>query len=137
VLNFDPGSFRDPEGRVFYFQNRIFRTASPQSVARIQKHHHFLKKLVTDRKLVAFDLVDTPSIGITFEVETIPVVSYPYEWSFDMLKDAALLTLELSELSLEQNLILKDASAFNILFNRNRPIFIDLLSFDDYEEGQP
>ncbi len=64
-------------------------------------------------------------------------VSYPYEWSFGQLKDAALLTLEVQRRALEHGMILKDASAYNVVFDEGRPLFIDTLSFDLYEQKQP
>jgi hypothetical protein len=63
-------------------------------------------------------------------------VSYPYEWSFHQLQDAALLTLELQERALRRGLSLKDASAYNIQFEGCRPIFIDTLSFE-VDQGRP
>jgi hypothetical protein len=53
--------------------------------------------------------------------ERLPFISYPYEWSFSQLQDAALLTLEINKLALEKGMILKDASAFNIQFKDGKP----------------
>ena len=64
-------------------------------------------------------------------------VSYPYEWSFSQLKDAALLTLDIVSISIEYGMILKDASAYNIQFHQGRPVMIDTLSFEKYVQGQP
>ncbi|MDL2205319.1 hypothetical protein LJC33_00220 [Eubacteriales bacterium OttesenSCG-928-N13] len=71
----------------------------------------------------------------TIQVERLPFISYPYEWSFHQLKDAALLTLRLQKDALKSGLILKDASAYNIQFVGKRPVFIDLLSFETWQEG--
>jgi len=67
----------------------------------------------------------------------IPFISYPYEWCFSMLKDAALLTLHIQKIALEHGMSLKDASAFNIQFLEGRPVLIDTLSFERYDEGKP
>ncbi len=67
----------------------------------------------------------------------IDFISYPYEWSFSQLKDAALTTLKIQKIAMDHGMSLKDASAFNIQFQAGRPIFIDTLSFERYEEGQP
>ena len=69
--------------------------------------------------------------------QRVPFISYPYEWSFSQLKDAALLTLEITRLALEKGMILKDASAYNIQFVNGNPVLIDTLSFDLYQEGAP
>ena len=68
--------------------------------------------------------------------EKIPFISYPYEWSFSQLKDAALLTLRIQKAAMKYGMTLKDGSAFNIQFHNGHPIFIDTLSFEIYEEGQ-
>jgi len=67
----------------------------------------------------------------------IPFISYYYEWPFSMLKDAALLTLSIQKKALDYNMSLKDATAFNIQFFNGKPIFIDTLSFEAYQEGKP
>ena len=69
--------------------------------------------------------------------ERIPFVSYPYEWSFAMLREAALLQLELTERALDHGLILKDASPYNVQFRGSRPVFIDVSSFERLREGEP
>ena len=51
-----------------------------------------------------------------------------------MLKDAALLTLEIQKKCIEQGFSLKDASAYNIQFHNGKPILIDITSFEMYQE---
>ena len=102
-----------------------------------------LYSALSDRKLLIKheELNDYPGIsGITYKTlkpEQIPFVSYPYEWSFNQLKDAALTTLEIEKTALEYGMTLKDASAFNIQFLRGQPIHIDTLSLQRYREGEP
>ncbi len=67
----------------------------------------------------------------------IPFISYPYEWSFSQLKNAALLTLRIQKISLDHGMTLKDASAYNVQFIEGKPVFIDTLSFEIYEPGKP
>jgi ribosomal protein L11 methylase PrmA len=71
------------------------------------------------------------------EHRRVAVVSYPYEWSFSMLREAALLTLDLQLAALNEGLTLKDASAYNVQFEGVRPVFIDLGSFARLEPGAP
>ena len=66
-----------------------------------------------------------------------PFISYPYEWSFGQLKDAALATLSIQKRALKAGMSLKDASAYNIQFVRGKATLIDTLSFEIYKEGQP
>ncbi|MGH7499957.1 MAG: SAM-dependent methyltransferase, partial [Gemmatimonadales bacterium] len=69
--------------------------------------------------------------------ERVPFISYPYEWSFGQLRDAALLTLTLQERALKRDFTLRDASAYNVQFRDGRPLFIDTLSFERREAGSP
>lgn len=69
--------------------------------------------------------------------ERVEFISYPYEWCFSQLKAAALATLRAERLSLEFNMSLKDASAYNIQFHRGRALLIDTGSFEHYREGKP
>jgi hypothetical protein len=69
--------------------------------------------------------------------EHIPFISYPYEWGFSQLKDAALTTLDIQKKALAFGMTLKDASAYNIQFLNGKPVLIDTLSFQKYQEGEP
>jgi ribosomal protein L11 methylase PrmA len=69
--------------------------------------------------------------------EVIQFISYPYEWCFSQLKDAALTTLAIQKVAFQHGMTLKDASVYNIQFNKGRPILIDTLSFEIYKEGEP
>ena len=69
--------------------------------------------------------------------EEIPFISYPYEWSFSQLQDAALATLEIEKRALRSGMTLVDASAYNIQFRRGRPVLIDTLSLRRAVEGEP
>ena len=69
--------------------------------------------------------------------QTIPVVSYPYEWCFSMLQDAALLQLELLLAALDEGMTLKDSTPFNIQWVGARPVFIDIGSFTVADPAEP
>ena len=72
---------------------------------------------------------------IILEHEKIDYITYPYEWCFDQLKDAALHHLDFQLFLLEKNCVLIDASAYNIQFINSKPIFIDVLSLSEYKDG--
>lgn len=140
-----PGSFRDPSGFLFRHQGIVYRQVNEVYASDYDRmvQSGFLASAVADRLLIAHEEVD---LGVTesevrayktLRPEQLPFVSYPYEWSFSQLKDAALLTLQLQRRALEHGLWLKDASAYNVQFLRGRPIFIDTLSFEAYPEGRP
>ena len=69
--------------------------------------------------------------------ERLPFVSYPYEWTFSMLKDAALLQLGVTREALAADIALKDATPYNVQWRGARPVFIDVGSFARAREGEP
>ncbi len=140
-------SFRDPSGFVFRHEGAIYRQIN-RSYAR---HFDLLMSsglydaLTEDGSLVAHEDIGADRFPAAADGERykvirpamVPYVSYPYEWCFSQLKDAALLTLSIQERALQHGLILKDASAYNVQFIGCKPVFIDTLSFEQFREGEP
>ncbi len=147
MSDYDKGSFKDPEGRVFYSEGRVFRTLSASALARMRRltESGDLQALIDAGLLLPCWLTPAGETGLAqgevgaevMEHAPIDVLTYPYEWSFTMLRDAALATLDLLEACLDRNLTLKDATPYNIAFFEGRFLFIDTLSLDDYDENQP
>ena len=54
-----------------------------------------------------------------------------------MLKDAALLQLDLMLAALDEGFIIKDATPYNVQWVGVRPVFIDVTSFERLEAGEP
>jgi SAM-dependent methyltransferase len=102
-----------------------------------------LTELQARGDLVAHDVApleaaaDPSIVHSVIRPEPIPTISYPYEWSFGMLRDAALLTLGAQAMAAERGFTLRDATAYNVQFLRGRPILIDTLSFERAEPGAP
>jgi ribosomal protein L11 methylase PrmA len=141
----EPGSFRDPSGQVFENDGRIFRTITARALAdyTFVRDSGVLRRLVDGGRLVAAEEVDPALLGegahgapIVVEHPRIPFVSYPYEWPFPALKAAALFHLDLQIELLADNVMLSDASAYNVQFIGPRPVLIDLLSLRRYREGE-
>ncbi|AMM51065.1 hypothetical protein TH61_07575 [Rufibacter sp. DG15C] len=137
------GSFRDPDGFVFNNEAGIFRQVN-QSYK--QEYQHLMDSglyaaCIRQQFLIPHTVTALAPIKeaghLVIQPEQIPFISYPYEWSFSQLKDAALLTLQIQEEALKHGMTLKDASSYNIQFLRGKPIFIDTLSFAFYQEGKP
>ena len=82
------------------------------------------------------DLLAGEAAGVLHH-ERMPFVSYPYEWPFSMLKNAALLQLELNQRALRAGLALKDATPYNVQWRGTRPVFIDIGSFERLRPGEP
>ena len=139
----DAASFRDPSGFVFMDDGQLFR-----QVNRSYREHYDLlmqsglyNDLVGRGLLICHEEVDHPQLQETdayrvLRPQRIPFVSYPYEWSFSQLQDAALLTLDVLKRCLARDMILKDASAYNVQFLVGKPLLIDSLSFERYQPGQ-
>ncbi len=144
-LKFDSGSFRDPAGKIFYKNNKVYRKLFKSSFNRFEflKDNGLLKDLIEKEYIVDTKECESSELGLQSNInekilahEKINFISYPYEWTFNQLKDAALFHLDLQLYLLAKNAKLIDASAFNIQFKDNKPILIDVLSIDKYEEGE-
>jgi len=147
-ISMEPGSYRDANGRIFYFRDGIYRGLSEKSFDDWKKlsSTNLFSRSVEEGKIVGTELVDPKNSSIPGEFvrnwaailkhQTIPFISYPYEWSFNMLKDAALLHIELLTGALDEEMILKDSSSFNVQWLGTSPIFIDITSFAKLSPGE-
>lgn len=139
-----PSSFRDPSGFLFFHDSFIHR-----QVNRIYKENYDhlidsgLYETLVDAELlipheeVAIDYAESDKAYKIIKPVQIPFISYPYEWCFSQLKDAALTTLKIQKKALDFGMSLKDCSAYNIQFRDGKPILIDTLSFENYCDGEP
>jgi len=140
-----PGSFRDPDSRVFQSGGEVFRALS----ARGLEDWHALSASpafaeLTERGSVIethevrdeLALLDDGWAGMLRHA-AVPFVSFPYEWTFGMLRDAALLQLDVLERCLTASLMVKDASPYNVQWRGAAPVFIDIGSFEPLREGEP
>jgi hypothetical protein len=142
----DPGSFRDPTSRVFVVDGTVLRALDATAAADFEhlEATSFFRdatdagRIVGTRRApdVPADLAGGAWVAC-LEHDAIPVISYPYEWSFAMLRDAALLTLELTLAALDEGLITKDATPYNVQFTGAAPVFIDIGSFERLTKGEP
>jgi len=141
----NPGSFRDPSGQIYKYNNRIIRVVKEFGK---RKYEYIKDKGLIEESIKNNFLINTNEITSEFkdlkskdfcyflEHEKLDYISYPYEWGFYQLKDAALHHLNFQIFLLERDAVLIDSSAFNIQFKDNKPIFIDVLSIDKYNEGE-
>lgn len=145
MLALNQGSFRDPSGHVYETESAIFRTVAPIAADNYEaaRDQGLLKRLVKDGRIVGLCEVDPVEYGLASDVASyllrhprLPYISYPYEWSFSLLRDAALFHLDLNLELLEQGFTLSDASAYNVQFVGPKPVFIDHLSIRRYRDGE-
>ncbi len=137
-------SFRDPKGFVFEQGGRLYRHIAPSygEDLKLLKSSGLLEELWDAGLLVRHEELPpslSPERGAicVLSPERIPFISYPSEWCFSQLRDAALLTLDIALRAENRGMTLRDASAFNVQFLRGKPIFIDTLSFERAEPGAP
>ena len=142
MYSLEPSSFRDPSGFLFYHDDVLYRQIN-QSYK--DEYDHLMtsglyEELVNSKLLIPHQ----PSDDTTFysddaykiiRPEPISFLSYPYEWSFSQLKQAALTTLEIQKIAMDFGMTLKDCSAYNIQFKDCKPVLIDTLSFERYTVG--
>ena len=127
----DPGSFRDPDSRVHIEDGRILRRLSGAGVSDYAAFE--ASSLAKDPRIIGTQRLDET----TLEHDRVPFVSYPYEWPFGMLKQAALLQLDLLGEAMQQGLSLKDATPYNVQWVDGRPVFIDVGSFEPLRPDEP
>jgi len=132
-------SYRDPSGFVYREDDVILRHINKSYIDKF-KHMHssgLYDKLVSEDMIIEHVLVKQESDYLIIKPDKVPFISYPYEWSFSQLKDAAITTLEIHKQAMSYGMFMKDASAYNIQFINNKPKLIDTLSFEFYKEGDP
>jgi SAM-dependent methyltransferase len=139
----EASSFRDRNGSVFYRDGRVFRTLSPRALdnwRRLQETRFFVEHVaagtIVGTRTADGEALAGEAAGLV-EHDRVPFVSYPYEWTFGMLKDAALLHLELMREALAADFTLKDSSAYNVQWRGVHPVFIDVPSFEPLAPGEP
>ena len=153
----NPGSFRDPISRVYETaadparsNNRILRGLDEGALETYERlsQEAFYRNALDKQQIIGTKLLTTPQADVAnsiledgwkgiLEHDPIPFVTYPYEWTFSMLKDAALLQLNLIEEAMENGWTLKDATPYNIQWIGPRPTFIDIPSFESRTQGEP
>ena len=144
-LQREPASFRDPATRIFYSDGRVLRgldKTAAEDWAQLSATK-FFPQLLADGKAVGTTTLDADAIpaevageyAAVVEHDRIPYISYPYEWTFAMLRDAAILHLEILLAALEEDVTMKDGSAFNVQWEGATPVFIDIGSFERIAGG--
>ncbi|MCB0867133.1 MAG: hypothetical protein KDB48_00405 [Solirubrobacterales bacterium] len=162
----EPGSFRDRDSRVVVADDAIYRALSPEGAEdwAALAASPLVDQLMANGQLIGTREADGSVLGelggsvtgepggsVTgasgsllptgvakvLEHDRIPFVSYPYEWTFSMLRDAACLQLDLGIAAVDHGLALKDATPYNVQFTGSSPVFIDIGSFENIREGEP
>lgn len=139
----DPGSYRDPGSRVFHQDGQVFRFIDERSLRNWERlsKTRFYSDGVESGRIIATELESDFPLALAdgwaavLRHERVPIISYPYEWTFSMLQEAALLQLDLLLSALDEGMILKDSTPFNVQWRGTSPVFIDIGSFEVLEDG--
>lgn len=139
-LVIEKSSFKDSDSSVVIINNEIYRQINFSYKDDYDKlmNSGLYDVLIEKGLLISHYEVETDDVSYYKLLKPEKVfISYPWEWSFSQIKDAALATLEIQLIALEHGMSLKDANCYNIQFKNNKPLLIDTASFEIYEEGQP
>src|SRR5208283_2932115 len=124
-------SYVDPHGRLFLEDDRMIRHIFTEHAAF---YRDLFKKGVIGRLSDKGLLVESHIAknrggeGLFITHPRIEPISYPFEWSPEMLKAAALHTIDLAVELAEHDLTLQDATPYNIVFDCFHPVFVDFTS---------
>ncbi len=124
---------RDDVGDIFEWNGKILRGIYPHKSDMVKSFFksgfilELIKKKLFPKTWISNLEVD--GYGLIIEHKKISPIIYPQEWTFEMLKDAALVVLEVAKIAKKYNLNMKDCHGLNILIDKNRPKFVDLGSF--------
>ena len=130
----DSGSFKDPSGYVFTRDGQIYRSVFEEGAKDFEaaRDAGIHKRLIEGGLLIPHEEVEgydiPPGALYCLRHPRLPIVSYPWEWPFSLLKDAALLHLDIMERLVPEGFWLRDASAFNIQYDGSGLRLIDTLS---------
>jgi hypothetical protein len=137
-------SFRDPAAFIFRRDGVLYRQVNTAGATAYDKlmSSGLYAALTTEGDLVPHSEADLAHSldGRAYRVlqpQQLRFISYPYEWCFSALQDAALLTLRVQKTAMRFGMSLKDATAYNVQFEGGRPVWIDTLSFEPLRVGAP
>ena len=135
-----PASFRDPSGFIFQWNGKYFRQVNNTYAGDydLLMNSGLYEHLVQSALLLPHSeteevIAESDNWYKTLMPRQLHFITYPYEWCFLQLKDAALLTIKILKASIDHGMIIKDATPYNIQFIGSNPVFIDTLSFEKYD----
>ncbi|MBP6456150.1 MAG: class I SAM-dependent methyltransferase [Chitinophagaceae bacterium] len=135
-----PSSFRDNSGFVFKENEVFYRTVLKNYEPSYNKlmQSGLYEKLISKQLFIPHEEIENEKINNDvikiLKPAQLNFISYAWEWSFSMLKDAALCTLENAIIAINFGMILKDANTHNIQFVNGKATLVDSLSFEIYDE---
>src|SRR5581483_4744117 len=131
-VTFHPHSFGDPDGRLFLWNEGVYRAIHHSAAAFFSSllESELFARLASRGLIIGTQVSDLVLEGydVVLAHNRVPFVSYPDEWSAPMLRDAAGLIVTLAQELASAGLLLKDSHPWNVLFDSTRPVYVDLTS---------
>jgi len=134
------GSYKDPSGYVFQKDGQLYRRINESYLDTydLVRDSGLFQELMQEKLLIEHEEIsveDGDDPHAIIRPRMIQFITYPYEWCFSQLKDAALAILAIQHKAISKGFTLKDAHGFNIQFDRGLPILIDTISFDRWDHA--
>jgi SAM-dependent methyltransferase len=131
-VTFHPHSHGDPAGRLFLWEGELYRGIRSQWAPFFTQlfQNGVIPRLVDRGLLIESEVAPLTLDGFDVVVRhrRVAFASYPEEWCAEMLRDAAVMILELATELAQYGLTLKDGHPWNVLFDGGRFVYVDLTS---------
>jgi hypothetical protein len=139
ILIFSGKSMLDDFGRVFFLNGKVYRAIQNSkksfclSLINSELFRELLNKDLIPKTRIADLTIDGYELILEHEKLT---ETLQHEWSFNMLKDATMLVLQVNELCNRYGYELKDAHTLNVLFDGFKPKWVDIGSIVPVNKSQ-
>jgi len=128
-IEFHPASYCDFVGRLFWWNGELYRGITRANVDFVRQlfKEGVVQGLIEKGVLVQTELTNlsVQDFGLVLKHRRVSFVSYCFEWSWEMFRDAALLVIDLQQELTRHGLTLKGPHPWNVLFEGSRPVYVD------------
>lgn len=133
-----PQLHADTLGFTFVWNGHFLRGIYPDSVEQAKSYFEsgFIDEVVAKGLFPKtwISEYENEKFGMIIEHEMVSPVLYATEWNSAMLKDAALMVLDIAEIGWRYGYNMVDCHKLNVMFHDNSPIYVDLGSFIPMKE---
>ncbi|MGN0364338.1 MAG: hypothetical protein ACI4E5_00170 [Suilimivivens sp.] len=131
----------DRVGNIYEYQGKIIRIINDkfkQQTRKLLEKDGLVEKLVKNNLFIDTKIseLSCPNGNIVLEHRKIGVKQHYSQWTFEMMKDAALLVLKINEVCSQYGYELKDCHQGNIMFDGTTPIWVDFGSIVKRQEKE-
>ena len=134
-----PDLHADTLGYTFLWQGHFLRGIFLESVELAKSYFEtgFLDEVIAKEVFPKtwISEYENEQFGMILEHEMISPVLYATEWNSAMLKNAALMVLDIAEIGWRHGYNMIDCHKLNVMFKGTKPVYVDLGSFVLREKG--